>query len=175
VNPTRPLEQVQEVGHELLRHLRLSQLLRARMSTWTPAGLDWSSTSLLIHLIKGGPQRQGELATCAMLDPSTVSRQVGQLVRLGLVERRPDPADGRAVQLAATPSGQELFAEIARRRDELIGEALAGWDDADLGTFVTLLRRLNDSFEQRLPDLSRAGPPPAFAAVHRPEPHSRES
>ena len=124
--------EVQAIGTELIRHVRLVQLLRARMTEWNPSGLDWSATSLLAHLVRGGPKRQGELAACAMLDPSTVSRQVGQLIRLGLAERRPDPADGRAVQLVATDAGQRCYAEITERREQLIGEVLAGWSEQDL-------------------------------------------
>lgn len=157
------------VSQELVRHHRMLHLMRSRMSEWNQSGLDWSATGLLIHLVKGGPQRQGELAACAMLDPSTVSRHVSQLVRTGMVERRPDPADGRAVQLAATSAGEELFARFAASRDQLIGEALSGWSAEDLNTFVRLLRELNDAFEARLLDPGRGGPrpdqtPPASSA-----------
>ena len=149
--------EVRAIGTELVRHVRLVQLLRSRMTEWNPSGLDWSGTSLLAHLVRGGPKRQGELAACAMLDPSTVSRQVGQLIRLGMAERRPDPADGRAVQLVATEAGQRCYAEIAERREQLVGEVLAGWSEQDLDTFGRLLRELNDAFEARLPDPSGSG------------------
>jgi len=80
---------VAALGAELVRHARLLHLVRAHMATWAPEGLDGAAISLLMQLVKCGPRRQGELADVAMLDPSTVSRYVGQLVRRGLAERRP--------------------------------------------------------------------------------------
>ena len=49
-----------------------------------------------------GPHRSNALAEAVHSDPSTVSRQIAALVKVGYVERRPDPADGRACLLAAT-------------------------------------------------------------------------
>ena len=55
---------------------------------------------LLVHLVKGGPQRSGALAEAVHSDPSTISRQVAHLVRLGLVERTADPEDREAREAA---------------------------------------------------------------------------
>jgi DNA-binding MarR family transcriptional regulator len=129
-----------------------------------PAGVDPAAAQLLGVLVKQGPSRQGELAGCTYLDPSTISRQVRQLVERGLVERRPDPGDGRAVQIAPTPAGQELFARMYERREDLVRQVLDGWDADDVLTLATLLRRLNDEFDHRRADLGSAwtastGPP----------------
>ncbi len=139
------------LSQELVRHTRLLHVLRSQSSLWTPVGLDWGAFALLAHLVKGGPRRQGELAGCAMLDPSTVSRHVAQLVKAGLVERRPDPEDGRAVHLAATPPGQATFDQVAARRDAVIAEVMAGWDLDDVEALTRLLVRLNDDFETYRP------------------------
>jgi DNA-binding MarR family transcriptional regulator len=90
-----------------------------------------------------------------MLDPSTVSRYVAQLVKAGLVERRPDPADGRAVLLVAGEQGQAVGAEAMARRRQLIADLLTTWSDDDARQLVNLLRRLNDEMDSR-----RDGPGP---------------
>ena len=95
------------------------------MSEDAPRGLDFAALTLLFHLVRCGPRRQGELAETAMLDPSTTSRYVAQLVRADLVSRRPDPDDGRAVQLVATSAGERVAQELTERRDALVGSALA--------------------------------------------------
>ena len=100
-----------------------------------------------MQLVKCGPRRQGELADLAMLDPSTVSRYVGQLARRGLVERRPDPADGRAVQLVATQRGHDTAHAMIDRRNAALRQVLAGWSESDLRTFTALLTRLNDDVD----------------------------
>jgi DNA-binding MarR family transcriptional regulator len=139
----------EELAHELGRHARLLHLLRARMAGWVTAGLDGAAFGLLMALVKCGPTRQGELAKQSLLDPSTVSRYVGQLVKGGFVTRRPDPADGRAVQLVATEHGLAVGAQAAARREEFTAALLANWSDEDVCTLVHLLRRLNDELDPR--------------------------
>jgi DNA-binding MarR family transcriptional regulator len=144
-----------ELSHELVRHARVLHALRVRLSASTPGGLEWGAFTLLARLVKDGPRRQGELAQCAMLDPSTVSRHVAQLVRSGLVVRAPDPSDGRAVRLAPTPKGEETYRAVAQRRDDTISRVLAGWPAEDVDTLVRLLARLNDDFEAYGPPTSK--------------------
>jgi DNA-binding MarR family transcriptional regulator len=80
-------------------------------------------------------------------DPSTISRQVGQLVRLGLVERTADPADGRATLLAATAEGRRVFEENRRRRNEHLADLLSPWPDGDRRALAALLARFADDYE----------------------------
>jgi DNA-binding MarR family transcriptional regulator len=116
-----------------------------------PRGLDFAALSLLMTLVRCGPRRQGELAGTAMLDPSTTSRYVAQLVRAGLVTRRPDPLDGRAVQLIASTAGEQAAAELIERRDAIIGGILADWSSDDVANLTLLMRRLNDGLDQLRP------------------------
>jgi DNA-binding MarR family transcriptional regulator len=138
-----------ELAHELGRHGRLLTVMKAKMAGWAPEGLDGAALGVLMTLVKCGPRRQGELAETTLLDPSTVSRYVAQLVRAGLVDRRADPGDGRAVQVLATERGEALGAQMRARRELMIGEMLAGWSDDEAGTLTRLLRRLNDEMEAR--------------------------
>jgi DNA-binding MarR family transcriptional regulator len=81
-------------------------------------------------------------------DPSTISRQVAQLVRLGFVERTADPEDGRATLLAATDEGRRVFEENRRIRNERIAEMLADWSVADRRNLAELLDRFSTAFEK---------------------------
>jgi DNA-binding MarR family transcriptional regulator len=80
------------------------------------------------------------------VDPSTVSRQIADLVDLGLVERRADPRDGRATLLAATGAGEERHQLVHERRDHALAVMLADWSGSDVAALADLLRRLNDTF-----------------------------
>jgi MarR family transcriptional regulator, lower aerobic nicotinate degradation pathway regulator len=142
-----------ELNHEIARHARLLHVLKSSMAAHVPTGLDAAAFGLLITLVKGGPRRQGELAEMCLLDPSTVSRHVGQLARAGYVERRPDPVDGRAVQLVASEAGLRVADEIGRRRQAVISEALGNWSSDDAVTLIALLRRLNDDLDAFRPHL----------------------
>ncbi|HEX2300043.1 MAG TPA: MarR family transcriptional regulator [Pseudonocardiaceae bacterium] len=129
-------------------------------------GVDGAAYVLLAHLVAEGPQRISALAEAVHSDPSTVSRQVAQLVQRGLVERRPDPRDGRAARLTATGAGRQVYDDHRLIRNQHTAAALAGWPAADIQHLVTLLGRLNTDFETyrtRLtaadPDTEQEGPP----------------
>lgn len=147
------------LANEVVRHARLLHIVKAQFLSAAPHGLDGAAVSLLMQLVKWGPRRQGELAEVALLDTSTVSRYVGQLVRAGLVERRPDPDDGRAVQLVATGTGQAAAQEMVARRNRTFAAVLADWDPADVSALTHLLARLNDDVDaarHRFADLAPA-------------------
>jgi DNA-binding MarR family transcriptional regulator len=80
-------------------------------------------------------------------DPSTISRQVAHLVRLGLVERMADPEDGRATLLTATDEGRRVFEENRRIRIERFAEMLSDWAVEDRRRFAELLGRFSTAFE----------------------------
>jgi DNA-binding MarR family transcriptional regulator len=101
------------------------------------------SAMLLLFPLMHAPQRPGALAELAHTDPSTISRQVAELVRRGLVRREPDPSDGRASLLAITDAGREACERLRKLRRDLLASALSGWDDTDLGTLAALLSRFN--------------------------------
>jgi MarR family transcriptional regulator, lower aerobic nicotinate degradation pathway regulator len=154
--PAQPLVAeplIGQLNHEITRHARLLHVLKSTMATLVPEGLDAAAFGLLITLVNGGPRRQGELAETCMLDPSTVSRHVGQLARAGYVERRPAPGDGRAVHLLATDEGAHVAHEIAQIRQKLISAALTDWADDDVARLVVLLRRLNDDLDAFRPHI----------------------
>jgi DNA-binding MarR family transcriptional regulator/GNAT superfamily N-acetyltransferase len=62
------------------------------------------------------------------LDSGSFARMVFALERDGLVERRPDPDEGRTVQLCLTAPGRSELGELDRISDELAASALAPLD-----------------------------------------------
>ena len=163
--PEDPNALIDRLNAELARHLRLSHSLKSIMSGWAPADLDWGALQVLVHLVKEGPQRQGELAERILLDASTVSRRVATLVKLGYAQRLADPGDGRAVRLAATDAGLAVFDRFRARREETMHQILATWDTPDVAAFLRLLSRLNDDLDTYRPLLARttaADPIPPF-------------
>jgi len=163
--PAAPAEDptpVGELSQELSRHARILHMLKSRTFAVSGFGLDHGALSVLFQIVKSGPIRQGELADCAMLDPSTVSRHVALLVRQGMVERRADPGDGRAVRLVATAKGLDVHTQVMARRDALFRDVLAGWPAEDVRDLTRRLRRLNDDFEACRPQLRSTA---AFTAI----------
>lgn len=159
-------EDLTGLTEELVRHARMLHLMKAQLSDSLPGNLDWAAAALLGRLVRCGPRRQGELADRALLDPSTVSRYVGHLVRAGLVERRPDPEDGRAVRLAATEAGCAVEQQVTDRRDAVLHRVLTGWERHDLRALTDLLRRFNDDMEVLRTAPVEDGPPAPAPAPH---------
>jgi DNA-binding MarR family transcriptional regulator len=141
------LDTADEVGTQLMRLVRLLERKHAQYQADHPDAVERATYILLVHLVKDGPQRAGALAESVHSDPSTVSRQLAQLVRLGMVERTADPEDGRATLVAATAEGRRVFEENRRTRNAHIAALIAGWDPADRHRFADLLGRFATDFE----------------------------
>ena len=162
-------EDIDLLNGELFRLLRLMERGHARYAAQQPDGVERAAYLLLVHLVKDGPQRLSALAEAVHSDVSTVSRQIAQLVKLGLVERRSDPSDGRASLLAASDKGEHTFHAKRQRRNQLVAELMADWSEADRRRLCQLISRFNDDYEcfflgpdadERWP---RAGEPPVSA------------
>src|SRR5829696_6019412 len=100
--------------------LRLMHPLKAAVREGAPGGGHDRSALLLLFPLVHGPCRPGVLAEQSHADPSTISRQVAELVRRGLVERQADPSDGRASLLAITDAGREVCEQVRTLRRELL-------------------------------------------------------
>jgi DNA-binding MarR family transcriptional regulator len=72
--------------------------LKSRGADWGYADPELSRGDIIALgvLEVRGAIRCGQMAAALAVDPSVVSRQLASLTQLGLVERHPDPADGRA-------------------------------------------------------------------------------
>jgi DNA-binding MarR family transcriptional regulator len=141
------------LGEQVLRLHRAFNGMRQQLVGKSPTsgdGVEWAAYGLLFQLVGTGPQRSSTLAETACVDPSTVSRQVAQLVKAGLVERQSDPEDGRASLLVATEAGRAVYRAKQEHREQMFARVLDGWSTADVEALTSLLTRLNDSFtEQR--------------------------
>lgn len=148
------------VGSALIRLVRLIERKRDRYHAEHPESVERAAYQLLAHLVLDGPRRAGALADAVHSDPSTISRQVGALVKLGYVQRTADPGDGRATLLAASAEGRRVFEENRAARNRTLAELLAGWSEPDRLALRDLLGR----FTTDLDNLDRLRHPPAEAA-----------
>jgi DNA-binding MarR family transcriptional regulator len=106
-------------------------LLRSLTAIDKQAGLTPARLSALSVLVFAGPQSLGALAAAERVAGPTMTRIVDGLARSGLAERLPDPADGRAVLIAATAAGDSLMRAAAARRISAISAAIERLPAAD--------------------------------------------
>ena len=149
-----------KLSEQLVRLIRLLERTHTAATHTRLDGLEKSHYLLLGALVAGGPRRAVTLADAVHSDPSTVSRQVAQLVRLGWVERQADPDDGRAYMLAATPVGVDRFTQLRQRQNSHLVQLLADWPRPDREQLVGLLDRFVTDFEKYRPQFlaDHAGP-----------------
>jgi DNA-binding MarR family transcriptional regulator len=136
------------VGMQLVRLRKAMEAVRSQVLAASGNGLEGSGLAVLYHLVLAGPLRVTALAERLGLDPSTTSRHVAALERSGHVQRVPDPDDGRAGLVRATPEGRQAFEDTRALRNRLIAEALTGWSEAEVATFAAALVRFNDAAEE---------------------------
>ncbi|MGW1809821.1 MarR family winged helix-turn-helix transcriptional regulator [Streptomyces sp. NPDC002078] len=70
--------------------------------------LSFTTLSVLDTLACSGPKRLTELTRTEQMSQPGLTQLVTRLERDGLVERRPDPTDGRAVLVHITDSGRKI-------------------------------------------------------------------
>ena len=133
----------QEVG-VMIRRIR--RVIAERSRAVHP-DLQSSSYLMLSWLAQHGPQRSSAMAESFGIDKGAISRQVQHLVDLGLVDRAPDPDDGRATLVSASTDAAARHAEVKDDRRRWIDERLGDWPDADLSEFVRLLGRYNSALD----------------------------
>ncbi len=127
--------------------LRRARARAGELSREVHPELDGSAYALLQAVVAADGLRAQDVAEQFGVDKGAISRQVGRLERLGLVERQVDPQDGRARVLVATPAGQERFATASARRRARFRARLADWEDADVARLADLLARLNEAYD----------------------------
>ena len=112
--------------------VRTGRRLRQEAASET-AGLTPTSTAALATVERHGPLTPSELAQIERVRRPTVTRTLGSLEREGLIERTPDPADGRSSLVAINAAGRERLrrlrgrknAYLARRMRDLSAEEVA--------------------------------------------------
>lgn len=138
---TEDLVVADRIAHELGELTRIiTRLLRQRG--------DMAVAHVLVRLAENGPLRVSALAEAVGIDASTVSRKVTELVTAGLVERRPDPDDGRAHLLAVTEAGARCCELGRHKRIELVTTVLSGWPLDSRQRLAELLGRFADDVQE---------------------------
>ena len=103
-------------------------------------------------LSRRSPLRLGELTATEQVTQSAITQLVTRLERDGLVERRPDPSDGRGVQVHITEAGRAVV--TARRADRvarlspILGRLTAG-ERAAIAAALPAIRRIAELGDNR--------------------------
>ena len=134
-------EEVADAVHSAAIHL-----LRGVRKEDVRSGLGPARLSALSVLVFAGAMRLSDLARIEQVRPPTMTKVVAGLEGRGLVKRRGDAEDGRAVRLEATARGIKLLQEGRRRRVARLAGRLQDLsaDDVELlGRAAAIIERVS--------------------------------
>jgi DNA-binding MarR family transcriptional regulator len=117
-------------------HSAAIHLLRGVRKEDERTGIGPARLSALSVLVFSGPLRLTELAGLEQVKPPTMTKIITGLEADGLVKRRADPTDARAVKLEATRRGARLLHDGRRRRVRRLARALRTATADELGVLA---------------------------------------
>ncbi len=89
-----------------------------------------------------GGMTLGELSQRMMVSNGNVTGLVDRLVEQKLIERRPSPADRRAMLVSLTPEGRKAFRVMARTHEGWIAEIFDELSRSEIDELMRLLARI---------------------------------
>jgi DNA-binding MarR family transcriptional regulator len=130
--------------------MRLGEATRRSTGVQPHRALDRAAYVILRRLQQDGPLNVSVLAAALNLDGSTVTRQVTALQQDALIERRPDPRDGRGTVVAATPLGLERVEAVRQARRVLYGTVLSGYSPQEKQELADALDRFIGALDEHM-------------------------
>jgi DNA-binding MarR family transcriptional regulator len=89
---------------------RLDHVLNQRLrDSLAPFGLSVPQYTALSVFRAHGSLSNAQLATRTMISPQSANEMVKQMEGRGWIERRPDPAHGRIIQISLTAAGEAIL------------------------------------------------------------------
>jgi DNA-binding MarR family transcriptional regulator len=108
-------------------------------------GIDLHNSRMLVILLENAQVRVGDLVTRMVLPQSTISHQLRQLEKRGLVKRKRASDDSRSVTVSLTKKGREMALMCNTLSTDVYHAMVAGMSNAELDL---LRQQLRDIFER---------------------------
>ncbi|MFN4355920.1 MarR family winged helix-turn-helix transcriptional regulator [Parvibaculum sp.] len=90
---------------------------------------------------------QTEIADLVMMEKAPLGRTIDRMEEVGLVERRPDPADRRVRRVYLTDAIERLYDPLWGAAFAMFDVALEGFTPEEYQAFLAMLRRIKDNLE----------------------------
>jgi MarR family transcriptional regulator for hemolysin len=123
-----------------------------------PLGFGVGHLPVLIALQDGRASTQRDLARFAKIEQPPMAQMLARMERDGLIQRAPDPADGRSSRITLTKAARARLPDAVAVLLQGNREVLRGFTDQEAGLLVTLLTRLIENLDRIA---SVEGPPHA--------------
>jgi DNA-binding MarR family transcriptional regulator len=128
--------------------VRTSRRLRQEAAGSGGSELTPTSVSALATVERHGPLTPSELAEVERVKRPTATRALRVLEEAGLVDRAPDPGDGRSCLVSVNAAGRERLRRLRSRKNAYLARRMRGLPDRDVET----LERAAEILEALLED-----------------------
>jgi len=123
---------------------RVQRWIEAEMAA--KGGLTAAQSGVLFLLAKRDGALIGEVAEALDATPSAMTGLVDRMARGGLLERRPDPEDGRAQRLYLTDKGRDALAYAKGGLDSINAQLTEGFTPEEVDAVARWLTHLQQTF-----------------------------
>lgn len=119
------------------------RLQRAFSDSLAESGGTFPAWQVLLAVQRQGARTQQDLARAIGVEGPTLTRQLDALEAAGLVERKRDEQDRRAIRVKATARGQAQFRRLAKAAGDFDERLRAGISDREIAELRELLDRIS--------------------------------
>jgi len=126
-------------------------LFRAQHELFAAMAADFDGTAItqaeydvLLTVVRSPEMtaRLRDVTSNMLISQPSVSRLVDRMVARGLIEKCPDPEDGRGALIRATDDGARAFRAVATVHGRSIAQRMSKLDDDELHTLHELTQKL---------------------------------
>jgi DNA-binding MarR family transcriptional regulator len=140
------LEVLSTPGHLISLAARgFARLSEARLK---PLGFGVGHLPVLVALRDGKASTQRDLARFAKIEQPPMAQMLARMERDGLIQRSPDPADGRSSRITLTEAAEARLPDAIGVLLEGNREVLKGFTDEESGQLIALLTRLIGNLDE---------------------------
>jgi MarR family transcriptional regulator for hemolysin len=122
-----------------------TRLSEARLK---PLGFGVGHLPVLVALQDGKASTQRDLARFARIEQPPMAQMLARMERDGLIQRAPDPADGRSSRITLTEAAEARLPDAVTTLLRGNQEALRGFSEAEVATLASLLTSLIANLDQ---------------------------
>jgi DNA-binding MarR family transcriptional regulator len=126
--------------------VRMARRLRQEAAAET-TGLTPTSVAALATIERHGPITPSEIAEIERVKRPTITRTLGCLEREGLIDRAPDPADGRSALVRVNGAGRERLRRLRGRKNAYLARRMRDLSPEEVETLdraAEILERMRE-------------------------------
>jgi DNA-binding MarR family transcriptional regulator len=126
--------------------VRTARRLRQEAAAET-SGLTPTSVAALATIERHGPMTPSEIAQIERVKRPTITRTLGCLEREGLINRAPDPQDGRSALVSINGAGRERLRRLRGRKNAYLARRMRNLSAEEVETLeraAEILERMRE-------------------------------